>query len=374
VAIVGAGVVGLSIAFELADRGAGPVVVVERHGIAAGATGVQPGGVRQQWSTRLNCAMARESLALYSQLPDRLRPRVDPGFRPCGYLFVAEDASTLARLRDDVALQNEVGVPSRLVSAEEAGVLVPGLRLDDVAGAAYCHEDGFFDRPQGVVEAFAEAAGRLGVAVVRGDVRGVERTKGGWRLSLADGGTAESTSVVVAASTETRALLRQLGVDLPIVAEDRWLFFSEPIPDRLLEPLVVAVDRGFAAKQLVDGRLLASDLTAQGDRRESRDLWRRRVRSAIVDLLPQLELVDLPHLVHGVYDVTPDHQAVVGPVPGAGGLFVAAGFSGHGFMMAPAIGRGVAAMVLGEDPGELFAGLRPGRFDGRELVTESAVV
>jgi sarcosine oxidase subunit beta len=374
IAIVGAGVVGLSIAFHLAERNSGRIVVYEREGIGAGASGVQPGGVRQQWSTRLNCVMARDSLGFYTRIGERLAPRVDPGFRACGYLFVAHEPKTLERLGRAVALQNEVGVPSRLLSHDEAATIVPELRVDELVGAAFCAEDGYFDRPQGVVEAFAEAAGRLGVVVERREVSALEPVGSGWRLSFADGTSGEARSVVVAAAVGTRALLRPLGVDLPIAREDRWLFFGEPLSERFLEPLVVAPDRGFAAKQLADGRLLASDLEARDADDGSQELWRGRVRAAMLGLLPRLEFVSLPQLVHGVYDVTPDHQAVVGPVPGHDSLFVAAGFSGHGFMMAPEIGKGVARMMLGEDPGDAFDTLRPERFERGRLDAESAVV
>jgi sarcosine oxidase subunit beta len=374
IAIVGAGITGLCVAFHLAERGVGTIVVYERAGIGAGASGVQPGGVRQQWSTRLNCLMARDSLAFYAQLGERLQPRVDPGFRPCGYVFVAHETETLERLRGEVAMQNAVGVPSRLATPEETAELVPGLRVEEIAGASYCAEDGYFDRPQSVVEAFAEAARLLGVAVVHADVTAVEPMPSGWRLRFADGTRGEASRVVVAASVDTRALLRPIGVDLPIVAEDRWLFFSEPITERLLDPLVIAVDRHFALKQLADGRVLASDLSAAGDAGEQSDVWRRRLRQGVVDLLPHFEFVVWPLLVHGVYDLTPDRQAIVGAVPGQHGLYVAAGFSGHGFMMAPEIGRGMAAMVLGEPPGEAFAHLRPERFSRGQLVYESAIV
>jgi len=374
IAIVGAGITGLAVAFHLAERGAGSIIVYEREGIGAGASGVQPGGVRQQWSTRLNCAMARDCLAFYAQLGERLQPRVDPGFRPCGYVFVAHEPETLERLRADVAIQNAVGVPSRLVTAEEAAELVPGLRVEGVAGASFCSEDGYFDRPQAVVEAFAEAARRLGVAVARADVREVEPMRSGWRLWFADGTRGEANRVVVAASVDTPTLLRPIGANLPIVAEDRWLFFSDPIAERLLDPLVIAVDRRFAAKQLADGRVLASDLSATSDTGEGLELRRRRVRQTAVDLLPRLEFVVWPLLLRGVYDLTPDRQAIVGAVPGHDALYVAAGFSGHGFMMAPEIGRGLAAIVLGEPPGEAFAQLRPDRFEKGKLSYESAVV
>jgi len=374
IAIVGAGITGLSIAFHLAERDAGSIVVYERDGIGAGASGVQPGGVRQQWSTRLNCLMARDSLAFYSQLEARLSPRLDPGFRPCGYVFVAHEPETMERLREDVATQNAAGVPSRVATIAELGELVPELEVVGAAGATVCAEDGYFDRPQSVVEAFAEAASRLGVVVAYRDVRSIESTGSGWRLRLADGAQGEADRVIVAASVDTRWLLQPLGVDLPIVAEHRRLFFSDPIPERLLDPLVVAIDRRFAAKQLADGRVLASDLSALDADEGDAETMRRHVKQAAVELFPRFEFLALPLLVGGVYDVTPDRQAIVGPVPGHEGLYVAAGFSGHGFMMAPEIGRGVAAMVMSEPPGETLDHLRPDRFETGNLLHESAVV
>ena len=374
IAIVGAGITGLSIAFHLAERDAGSIVVYEREGIGAGASGVQPGGVRQQWSTRLNCLMARESLAFYSQLEERLSPRVNPEFRPCGYVFVAHEPETLQRLREDVATQNAAGIPSRVASVEELGGLVPELELAGAAGAAVCAEDGYFDRPQSVVEAFAEAAGRLGVVVAHAEVRSIESTDSGWRLRLANGTQPEADRVIVEACVDTPSLLRPLGADVPIVAENRWLFFSDPIPERLLDPLVVAVDRRLAAKQLADGRVLASDLSAVDADDRDAETMRRGVKQKAVELFPRFEYVALPLLVHGVYDNTPDRQAIVGPISGHEGLYVAAGFSGHGFMFAPEIGRGVAAMVMGEPPSEAFVHLHPDRFQAGNLAYESAVV
>lgn len=374
IAIVGAGITGLSIAFHLAERDVGSIVVYEREGVGAGASGVQPGGVRQQWSTRFNCLMARDSLAFYTRLEERLGPHVDPGFRPCGYVFVAHDPATHERLQRDVAMQNALGIPSRALTPGELARFVPDLDVAGVAGASVCEEDGYFDRPQAVVEAFAEAARRLGVVVALGEVTSIQPVGSTWRLRLVDGASAEAAQVVVAASVDTPSLLGPLGVDLPIAAEKRWLFFSDPIRDRLLEPLVVAVDRHFAAKQLADGRVLASDLGRRDADDRQAESMRRDVMQAAVGLFPRFEFVTLSQLVSGVYDVTPDRQAIVGPVPGHANLVVAAGFSGHGFMMAPETGRGVTALVLGEPPGETFAHLRPDRFDRGDLSYESAIV
>ena len=346
VAIIGAGITGLSIAFHLRERSDASVVVLDRAGVGAGASGVQPGGVRQQWGTRVNCVMARESLRFYRDLVDRLEARVDPGFRECGYLFLAHSEPVLERLRANVRLQHEVGVPSHLLSPAEAAEVAPGLDASTVVGAAFCAEDGYFDRPQSVVEAFAEAVRRRGVAIERRDVTSVEKL---------------AAVVVVAAGEWTPELVPEL----PIEREARHLFFSDPVRERLLDPLVVSLDRHFAAKQLADGRLLASDLTGAD---------RTAVRASVRELLPRLDYVALPHLVEGTYDVTPDRQAVLGRVPGREGLFVAAGFSGHGFMMAPEVGRLVAGAILGDEPEEALRALSPGRFAAGRLVPEPAVV
>ena len=360
VAVVGAGVTGLAIARELRSRGM-TVAVVERAGIGAGASGVQPGGVRQQWGTRVACRLARESVAFWSEVDARLDSRVPLVFAQCGYLFVAETDETLARLAANVVLQNDEGIDSRIVGSQEAAELVPGLDGDVIAGGAWCAEDGYFDRPQAVVEAFAH-----GVDVRQATVATIERAGTGWSV-----GSVTADAVVVAAGVDTAALLAPLGIDLPIVAEERYLFFSDPIRERLLEPLVVAPERGFAAKQLADGRVLASDLAARGDEEEGRERWRATVRSASDALLPQLAHVSYPLLVRGVYDVTPDHQPILGPVDD--GAFVAAGFSGHGFMIAPAVARIVADAVEGErDP--VLEVLGHERFASGRLVPEPQLV
>ena len=132
--VVGAGVTGLSIAWHLLGMGCA-VTVVERSGVAAGASGVQPGGVRQQWSTRVSCLLARESVAFYRDVSDRLESPLDPVLEPCGYLFVADSQGALDGLRANVALQSELGIPSQIVSPAEAEAIVPGLRVDGMAGA-----------------------------------------------------------------------------------------------------------------------------------------------------------------------------------------------------------------------------------------------
>ena len=267
-----------------------------------------------------------------------------------------------------MTVQHAEGVPSRVVSPDEAAELVPGLRIASLAGGAWCGEDGYFDRPQSVVQAFAR-----GIDVRIAAVESVRPDGGGWRLDLARGGApVRVDAVVVAAAAETAALLRPLDVHLPIEREDRYLFLSEPIRERLLEPLVVAPERRFAAKQLGDGRVLASDLGARGDPEGRREGWRATVRAGVDELVPALEFVSFPVVVRGEYDVTPDHQPLLGAV--LDGLHVAAGFSGHGFMIAPAVARIVAESVLGSGSDDALRVLDVGRFAENRAVPEPQLV
>jgi sarcosine oxidase subunit beta len=339
VIVVGAGIVGLSIAYHLMEGGAA-VTVVDRAGVGAGASGVQPGGVRQQWGTRANCLLAQESLRFYADAFERLQMRVDPAFRTCGYLFLAHSEPAIAQLRANVALQNELGVPSRIVSPSEAGDLVPELDVRGVVGGAWCGADGYFDRPQAIVEAF----GAL-FDVNLHEVSDVDDLKAG--------------AVVLATGVDTARLLPEL----PIRVEVRTLFFSDPMRERLLEPLVVSPERALAAKQLADGRLLASDL---------RHGARANVRAGLEELLPRLVYVALPAAVEGMYDVTPDHQAILGRVRER--VWVAAGFSGHGFMLAPAVGRVIADSLLDARDDPVLSVLDAARFAEGRLVPEPQVV
>jgi glycine/D-amino acid oxidase-like deaminating enzyme len=368
VAVVGAGVTGLSIAWHLRRHGL-ETLVVERQGIAAGASGVQPGGVRQQWGTAVNCRLARESAGFYRRAQEHLGGPVELGFTACGYLFLAHSPEALEQLRANAVVQAAAGVPSRIVDGKEAERLVPGLTAGSVAGASWCDEDGYVDRPQSLIEAFARDT-----PLELAQVVGIGRDGTGWQLVLHDARKVRAAAVVVAAGVDTPAVLQPLGVELPIEPERRWLFLSEPIRERLVEPLVVSAERHFAAKQLSDGRVLASDLSARGPSDAEAPRWRRTIRRAIRELLPVLEYVDFTVLVHGIYDVTPDRQGIIGRVPGTDDLWLAAGFSGHGFMLAPAIGRIVADAVVGTAQDEALAILDAGRFAEGRLVPESQVV
>jgi sarcosine oxidase subunit beta len=365
VLVVGAGVVGLSVARALRDRGLHPLVV-DRAGVGEGQSGIQPGGIRLQWGTPVACALARESHAWWRTASEELDSRAF-AFSTCGYVFLAHSERALQRLTASVSVQNAAGIPSRILSAEEAAALVPGLLVETVAGASYCAEDGYLDRPQAAVAALAR-----GIDVHIATVEAVIPNRTGWDIETS-AGRLSASAVVLAAGVETRALVAPLGIELPIEPEPRHLFLSQPIRERLLEPLVVSAERQFAAKQLYSGRVLTSYLGASGDPQREAPRWRQHVRAVIRELLPILEYVDLTTVATGAYDVTPDRQPILGPLPEYEGLHVAAGFSGHGLMIAPAVARLVGDAVVGKrDP--LLEVLDPLRFSEGRLLPEPQVI
>jgi sarcosine oxidase subunit beta len=373
VAIVGAGITGLSVAWHLTQRDLS-VAAFDGTGIGSGATSIQPGGVRQQWGTEVACRMAREAFAFYEDIGERLSPAIDPRLTACGYLFVARSAQELATQRTRLELQQSLGIPSREVTPAEAGELVDGLDTSSIVGAVWCDQDGYFDKPLAVVGAFADAASRGGVRFVDQRVERIVPDGDGWRLHLRGGETAHAGVVVVAAAWNSPELLTPLGIDLPIEREPRYLFYSDPIRERLLEPLVIAPELHFAAKQLADGSVLASDLGAGSRLEETKATWHANVRAAIGELLPILEYVSFPVLVEGFYDVTPDRQPILGPLEGHDGLFIAAGLNGRGLMMAPTIGRVIADGIVNGAMEEGMAPLSASRFADGTLTPELQVV
>jgi sarcosine oxidase subunit beta len=374
VAVIGAGIIGMSVAWHLRRRGA-DVLVVEATGVGSGATAVQPGGVRTQWTSPQTCAMALESRDFYDKLADHLHPVVSPEFDACGYAFAASSKATLDRLAEAVRRQNDLGVRSSMVSPAELAALVPGLDTSQVAGGSYHAEDGYFGRPAAVVAAFADALRRDGGTIRYAAVERLEQTGNGWVLPCSDGSRATACHVVVAAGTGSAELVGGTGYELAVKPEPRYLFYSNPIMQPLVRPLVVFQDEHFAVKQLADGCVLASDLRhgLTGERDEPR--WRDEVTEKARRLIAVLEYVRYPVMVEGQYDVTPDLQLVVGPVPGRDGLLVAAGMNGRGLMLAPSVGRMVADTIDNPGPAAIPAPLLPGRFEGgQDLEGEHQVI
>ncbi len=344
VAIVGAGVIGTSIAYHLTVAGISDVILIERATLASGVTGVCPGGIRQQFEGEADCRMAQRSVRFYERINEILEPDAPFYFERSGYLFLAQTEPVLARFRENVAMQNRLGIPSQILSAADIRERLPRMSTEGLVGGSFCAEDGFIEDCHGVTNLFAARARQRGARVVREEVLRIDRAGPRWRVTT-NVGELDASQVVLAAGCDSVPLAAQVGVSLPITPERRRLAYTTPCELGVLPPLVIAFERGVAAKQLTNGVLYLGWLAESPDIDDLTFI--ERTMEAGATLLPLLGELPVRRVMGGLYDNTPDRRPLLGAVPGVDGLFLAVGFSGHGFMIAPAVGEGLAAAVTG---------------------------
>lgn len=370
VVIVGGGVVGAATAFFLTRLGVRDVLLLEKEGLACGATGVCPGGIRQQFSGEADCLLARRSMRFWNEINQILEPEDPFVFERSGYLFLADSEAQLDQYRLNVALQNRLGIPSEILTPEAVARLLPALRLEGVRGGAWCDEDGFLEDCHGVTQWMMRRAREAGAQLLLEQVLVIEPRPDGWDISLQNRRVACSR-LVLATGPDTPKLTRPLGLDLPIRPLRRRLAFTEPVHETLMPPLVVAPERGFAGKQLVYGVFYLGWLR---ETEEQDDLeYLENGLSAGATLLPLLGELPVRRVLAGVYDQTPDSRPILGEAPGFPGLHLAAGFSGHGFMIAPAVGECLAQTIVGVSPHVPMGPFSPDRFQ-KGMESEGLVI
>jgi sarcosine oxidase, subunit beta len=373
--IIGAGIIGCTTAYFLAQKGCTNVLVLDKNGIASDITGICPGGVRQQWGTEINCLMAKYSTEFFQNINEYLEPEYEIKFRNVGYLYTFHSKEAIETYQKSIALQNRLGIPTKLITPDQTKEIVPGINRESFLAASFCESDGFADDAYHVTNSFASAAKRLGVTFIHDTVEGIVVENGVVKgVQCQNQGTISADRVVNAAGLGSKQIAQTAGVDLPIQFEVRRILYTNRVEERVLEPLLVSFEKGFAAKQLTDGTIYLSYLGK--DLQPPYNMFDFQLRAAEVgmDLFPPLENVVFKTHLDGKYDSTPDHQAILGDVDGLTGYFQAVGMSGHGFMMSPSIGDTVSSVILGESPSIDISSLHYRRFATNKLVYEPSVV
>jgi len=353
IVIVGGGLMGLSAAFHL--RGLDPaarVTVLERQALGAAASGASAAGVRVMGRDPAERALALESLARWPDLDRELE--APTGYRRGGGLRLALDDAAWAAAPAWVAEQRADGVPVELVDGDAARRLAPGIALA-CRGGVHCALDGQADA-MATVRAFAAAARRLGARVDEGTgARGVVVENGRViAVERGDGDRLTCDAAVVAAGAWTAGLLAPLGIRLPLETRPLQMLLTEPSP-AALTPVLGAFDHRLSLKQLDDGAyLIGGGWPARvTDHAANRyELLDESVKSSLETaraVYPPLTGRALARGWAGLEAFTPDDLPVIGPVPGLDGLVIAAGFSGHGFALTPAIGNLLARTTLTPD-------------------------
>ena len=350
VVVVGGGAIGTSIAFHLAEAGVG-VCLLEREELASGSTSRAAGGIRAQFSDPLNVALGLRSIEAFEHFGERPGAEID--FHQVGYLFLLDREEDVAAFERSVALQNELGVPSRMLAPAEAAELCPLAGLDGVLAAAYSPTDGHAS-PEAVAQGYAAGARRHGAAVLtRRVVSGIELDEDEIRAVQTADGTIETGAVVCAAGAWSPELAAGVGVDLPVVPSRREVGFTGPgadLPDRI--PLTIDFSTGFYFHREGPGLLFGMvDPDQQpGFDAPSDPAWLEKVLTVAERRLPALGDMGIAGGWKGYYEVTPDHNALIGEAPDVERFLYATGFSGHGFLQAPAVGEIVRDLVLGREP------------------------
>jgi sarcosine oxidase subunit beta len=378
VVVVGGGVVGASAAYHLAAAGAGRVLLLEREDhLAAGATGACAGGFRSQFSSEVNVRLSLASVPMIVGFTQEHGLPLDVARD--GYLFLVRGEELWAEFVAANELQRSLGVEAELLSPADAAALAPGIELEGIVGAAYGPQDGIAD-PSGLTQGYATLARRAGAEVELGaevlevrvaadHVRGVETRAG----------SVDASVVVNAAGPWAGELARTAGVELPLEPISRHVLVTGGFPG-VPERRTLVID---AASSFYFHREGAGVLMGMGSTNERPSFDTTPDDAFVADELlptavrvfPPLEEAAVEHSWVGLYEMTPDRHPIIGEAPGIGGLYLANGFSGHGFQHAPIVGKLLAELIVnGEARTVDISGLGLERFTEGELVREGHVV
>ena len=345
--IIGGGIIGLSLAWNLMKRGAKSVLVLERGYLCAGASGRNGGGVRAQWTTPTLIELAKESIAFMGDFAQELG--INVWLRKGGYLFLAHDAETVTRIEQGAALHRRHGLPTKILSPDEAAQIVPELDRTRFVAASWNPDDGVVF-PWPFVWGYADGARKLGARIEPFTrVTGLDVEAGRVTAVRTDRGVVKADRVVIASGAWSPEVAALAGVLLPNRPYRHEIVSSEPLKP-FLGPLVSMLGTGLYFSQSMRGEIVGGmgdhDEPAAANQ-ESSLRFLARYSKALTEAMPIVGQVKLLRQWAGLYDVTPDGSPVVGETPGVAGLLQVSGFVGYGFMMAPAVGRRMAEWMGG---------------------------
>ena len=338
---------GASTAYHLARRGCTNVVVLEAAEMfGLGSTGLNAGGFRLQFATRVNVELSRLSIAIMERFEDEMDQPL--GLKRCGYLFLLDDATDAERFRANVALQNSLGVPSRVVTLDEIAALAPEVDLGGVISGTWCPLDGLVD-PHGLLQGYIANARRLGARLLtNARVTAIESVDQPVKHVVSGRGRFETPNVVIAAGAWSADIAATVGLDLPIRPVRRQIAVTGPIAGLRADfPFVIDFSQSLYFHREGPGILTGMsnrDEPAGYDTRVDPE-WTERHLDRALARLPLLADATIAAEWAGLYEVTPDDQPILGRLE-LDGVFACAGFSGHGLMHGPAAGLAVAEEIV----------------------------
>jgi sarcosine oxidase subunit beta len=374
VVVIGGGVIGTSAAFHLAEAGV-DVVLVERAQLGGGSTRRAAGGVRTQFSDVLNVEIAKRSLAAFRDFGRR--PGWGIALKQVGYLFVLTRETDVEAFERSVALQNERGVDSRIVTGEEAREICPILEGEDILAGAFSPGDGHA-APEDVVQGYAVGTRAHGGHIEVGcEVLAINTAGGDVTEVVTSRGSIRTSAVICAAGVWSRRCGSMVGVELPVSPLRRQILFTEAmdgLPEEL--PMTIDFESSFYFHREGPGLLMGmSDPNEKpGFSVETTDDWIPGLMEVVRRRAPRIADVGIRGGWAGLYEMTPDHNAIIGEAAGISRFLYATGFSGHGFLQGPAVGEILRDMFIGRSPFVDVTPLSADRFDAATLRPEYNIV
>ena len=376
IVIIGGGITGCALAFELAKRGRKDVLVVEKAYLTSGATGRCGAGIRQQWGTVLNATLARDSIRIFEHLEEYTGYSGNCGLNQGGYLIIACTEGEWKQFQKNYELQRGLDIPVQKLDPKGAQEIVPHMNIEGLYGAMFCPTDGHAD-PFHCTFAYAKGAQRMGVEIATytevtglrtaaGRIAGVETSKG----------YVEAGTVINAAGAHASIITKMVGLDVPVMPERHQILITEPV-NHIQNPMVISFHYHFYCQQTPHG----SFIMGIGDPAEpvsyniqSSVKFLEDCATQVTGVLPILKDIRIVRQWAGLYDMSPDRNPIIDEMKGVAGLYTVAGFSGHGFMVAPKTAIIIAQELTGEKPDIDIKLFSADRYQTGKLLLEPSVV
>lgn len=375
VVIIGGGIMGVSTAYHLTAAGVTGVVLVDAGAFGSGSTSKAAGGVRAQFSDPVNIRLALRSLRAFETFTEMFGQEID--LRQVGYLFLLDSPEDVSSFERSVALQNELGVPSQMISVAEAARLSPLISADGLLAAAFSPTDGHCT-PEAVVAGYVTAARRLGARLIPNcPVTGIEAAGGQVSAVMTAGGRVSTSTVICVAGAWSRQVGEWAGVCLPVTPLRRQILVTEPFPglDAGM-PFTIDFGSSFYFHREGPGLLLGMSYPHEtpGFKLNQSDAWLPGLGEAMRRRAPALMSAGIKSGWAGLYEVTPDHNALIGEAATVSRFLYATGFSGHGFLMGPAVGEVMRDLYLGVRPFLDVGALTADRFAASRHRPERSII
>lgn len=377
IVIIGAGISGLSAAYNLAKKGMNNIVVIDKSFITSGSTGRCGAGVRQQWGTKLNCILAKKSIEFFTTAKEALGYEKDIEFKQEGYLILSTSKEEDEVFKNNVKIQNSIGIPSKLLTVDEALEIVPHLNRNAFTSASFCKTDGHVN-PFLMSEAYYLAAKKLGVKFYfYEEVKEIIVKDNKIQKVITNKHEFITDKVVNAAGGFSHEIGKMVGVDIPTFSENHEILVTEPTK-RMQGPMVMSFSKNIYCQQVPHGSFLMGRSNPNAEHNHDiSSSWQflDEMAKTVCHILPEVGKLRVVRTWGGSYNVSPDHQPIISDIEALPGFYVACGYSGHGFMFAPITGILLSQMILNEKLEDYAKDLNIKRFENKTITDfEKSVV